>query len=268
MTPGDPSRAASHRLVEFRDATVVLGGCHILERVTLTLERGEHSAILGPNGSGKSTLVRTLTGDCRVYADGVGTVRVLGADRWDLFELRGRLGVVSDDLQAACDRPVTARQLVLGGFFGSIGTYPYQRITAAMQARTSEVLDFLGIEALAERRMDTLSTGEARRALIGRALVHDPGTLVLDEPFDGLDPSARYQLRELLRDLARGGTGLVLVTHDVADIIPEVTRVVMMADGRVESDLPKREALTSERLSALFGYPAEVTERGGWYRLW
>jgi iron complex transport system ATP-binding protein len=255
-------------LVEFRDASVILGGTLVLDRVTLSLQRGEHVAILGPNGSGKSTLVRTIAGDCLAAADGVGAVRVLGQDRWSLFDVRAHLGVVSDDLRSMCSRSVTTRSLVLGGFFGSIGIFPHHQVTAEMRERAEQVIGFLGITHLAGRRMDTLSTGEARRALMGRALVHDPGTLILDEPYDGLDPSARYHFRELLRDLARGGTGLVLVTHEIADIVPEVTRVVMMRGGRVAEDLPKAEALTAERLSALFGIPAEVAERGGYYRLW
>ncbi len=255
-------------LVEFREASVVLGVTLILDRITLALERGEHVAILGPNGSGKSTLVRAIAGDVRARADGVGSVSVLGQTRWNLFDVRSHLGVVSDDLAAACARPVTARSLVLGGFFGSIGTYPHQHLTPRMRHRTDDALAFLGIEHLAGRRMDTLSTGEARRALIARALAHDPATLVLDEPFDGLDPSARFHLRDLLRELAAEGIGIVLVTHDIADIIPEVTRVVMMREGRVAADVPKKEALTSERLSALFGVPVEIAEREGWYRLW
>lgn len=255
-------------LVDIRDASVVLGGARILERVTVALAPGEHVAVLGPNGSGKSTLVRMIAGDVHAVADGAGSVRVLGQERWSLFELRSHLGVVSDDLTLTCTRPVTARSLVLGGFFGSIGVFPHQHVTPEMRRRADEVMEFLGIAHLAPRRLDTLSTGEARRALIGRALVHDPGTLVLDEPYDGLDPAARYHFRELLRRLASRGTGLVLVTHDIADVIPEVTRVVLMADGRIAADLPKAEALTAERLSALFGIPAEVSERDGWYRLW
>jgi iron complex transport system ATP-binding protein len=262
------SSAGDRQLVEFRDASVVLGANVVLDRVTLAFERGEHVAIIGPNGSGKSTLVRTIAGDARIRSDGVGSVRVLGQERWDLFEVRRHLGVVSDALAAACARPVTVRQLVLGGFFGSIGTYPHQRVTAEMGERTLDVLSFLGISGLAERRVDTLSTGQARRALIARALAHRPETLILDEPFDGLDPRGRFDLRELLRDLARAGTGIVLVTHDIADIIPEIERVVMLAEGRIFADLPKSRALTAERLGALFRYPAQVSERGGYYRLW
>lgn len=255
-------------LAEFRDATVVLGSTRVLDRVTLTLLTHENTAVIGPNGSGKSTLVRTLSGDAKVYADGVGSIRVLGQPRWSLFELRRHLGIVSDELQEVCDRPFLAEDIVLGGYFGSIGTYPHQHITAAMRERAREVLAFLGIERLARRRMDTLSTGEARRTLIGRALVHDPETLVLDEPYDGLDPEGRYHFRRLLRELVARGTGLVLVTHDIGDIVPEVGRVVAMKDGRVAFDLPKADALTSAGLSALYGIPAEVTERDGYYHLW
>jgi iron complex transport system ATP-binding protein len=260
--------ARSTPLVAFSDASVVLGRTRALDRVTLALSTGEHVAIIGPNGSGKSTLVRTIAGDCRVFADGVGSVRVLGQDRWSLFDVRRHLGVVSDDLQAVCDRPVTAESIVLGGFFGSIGTYPHQAIAADMRASAVAALDRIGMRAFARRRMDTLSTGEARRVLIARALVHRPGTLIMDEPYDGLDPEGRYHFRALLRELAAEGTGLVLVTHDIGDIPPEVGRVVALRSGRVLFDLPKAEALTDARLSELFGFPAEVTGRDGFYHLW
>jgi iron complex transport system ATP-binding protein len=246
----------------------VLGRARVLDGVTLTLGRGEDVAIIGPNGSGKSTLVRAVAGDVKIYADGVGSLKVLGQERWSLFELRRHLGVVSDELQDVCDRPVPAEDIVLGGYFGSIGTYPHQHVTAAMLARVAEVLAFLGIEHLAKRRMDTLSTGEARRTLIARALVHDPETLVLDEPYDGLDPEGRHHLRRMLLDLLEAGTGLVLVTHDIGDIPPQVGRVVAMREGRVAFDLPKADALTSAALSALYSVPAEVTERDGYYHLW
>jgi iron complex transport system ATP-binding protein len=126
----------------------------------------------------------------------------------------------------------------------------------------------VGIFHLAGRTMDTLSTGEARRALIARALVHDPAVLVLDEPYAGLDPAARYHVATAVRELAAGGRGLLLVTHHIEDIPPEVDRVVMLRSGRVFADGPKRDLLTSAKLSELFGIPAMVEERAGVYRLW
>jgi iron complex transport system ATP-binding protein len=175
---------------------------------------------------------------------------------------------VSDAFQEEYDRRVSVRDAVLSGYFGSIGLYRAPELTPAMRARAEELLGLLGIAAYAERTMNTLSTGEARRALIARALVHDPAALVLDEPCDGLDPRATWHFLQTLRELATPERSLVLVTHHVDDIVPEVSRVVMLKNGRVFADGPKREVMTSECLSELFDFPATIEERDGLYRIW
>jgi iron complex transport system ATP-binding protein len=254
-------------LIELAGARVVRDGRTILAVDHLVFNEGEHAAVLGPNGAGKSTLIGLVTRDVRPIAGDRPAVLLRGRSRWDLFEARRVFGVVSDALQAEYARAVTVRDVVLSGFFGSIGLYRRNEVTTAMHDRADELLAFLAIDELADRRMDTLSTGEARRALIGRALVGDPALLVLDEPTHGLDPAGTYAFLGLLRQLA-ARTALVIVTHHVADIVPEVSRVVMLRDGRVFRDGPKAELLTSASLSALYGIPAEVEERDGWYRLW
>ena len=255
-------------LLELVDARVVREGRTILSVDRLTLFAGEHVAILGPNGSGKSTLVGVLTRDVRPVATDDGPVRLLARDRWDLFEARKLLGVVSADLQARTMSGVTVRELALSGFFGSLGIFRAQRPTPEMLGRVEALLQRLEIADLAQRRLDTLSTGEARRALVARALVHDPPVLVLDEPCDGLDLSAAYHLRGTLRDLAGDGRSLVLVTHHIDDLLPEVERVILLDAGRVVADGPKGEVLRSETLADLYGVPVHIEEREGWYRIW
>jgi iron complex transport system ATP-binding protein len=249
---------------------VVRDGRPILTVDELTLERGEHVAVLGPNGAGKSTLIRLLTRDVRPLAheDGSPAVVLLGQERWAIADARAVMGVVSDALQEDYIVAVSVRDTVTSGFFGSIGLYRHQVVTRRMRERTGELLELLGIAGLAERTMDTLSTGEARRAIIARALVHDPAVLVLDEPTDGLDPSAQYHVLRAVSAIARAGHAIVLVTHHVSDIVPEVTRVIALKDGRVAGDGPKSLLLTSESLSQLFDIPATIEERDGWYRLW
>jgi iron complex transport system ATP-binding protein len=255
-------------LLELRGARVVRDGRVILDVDRLVFREGEHVAILGPNGSGKSTLIGLLTHDVRPLAAEAPPVRFLGRERWGLFEARSLLGVVSNTLQNQNDRAITAFDVVLSGFFGSVGLHFTQHPTASMLTRVAELMEHLEIGHLAERTMDTLSTGEARRALIARALVHDPRVLVLDEPCDGLDPSATYHVLRTLRRLSAEGRSLVLVTHHVDDILPEVRRIVMLDGGRIVADGPKSDVLTSEALSDLFGMPARLEERDGWYRLW
>jgi iron complex transport system ATP-binding protein len=255
-------------LIELHDAEVVRGGRTILSVDDLTFCEGEHVAVLGPNGAGKSTLVGLITRDVRPLARDVPPLLLRGEARWDLFEARRVFGAVSDTLQEDYRRGVTVLDVVLSGFFGSIGLYRRAEVTAAMISRAEQLLEFLEIAHLSDRTMRTLSTGEARRALIGRALVHDPALLVLDEPTHGLDPAGAHHFLAMLRRVAAAGRSLVIVTHHIADIVPEVTRVVMLKDGRVFRDGPKGDLLTSEALAALYGVPASVEERNGWYRLW
>lgn len=254
-------------LIQLRDAEVVRSGRTILHVDSLAFREGEHVAILGPNGAGKSTLVGLITREVRPLVREEPTVLLRGRPRWDLFAARRIFGLVSDALQEEYRVRVTVEEVLLSGFFGSIGLYRAGEVTPEMRGRVAELLAYLEIEQLAGRTIDTLSTGEARRALIGRALVHDPALLVLDEPTHGLDPAGTYHFLRLLRRLAER-CALVIVTHHVADIVPEVSRVVMLKDGGVFRDGAKSELLTGEALSELYGVPAEIEERDGWYRLW
>jgi iron complex transport system ATP-binding protein len=255
-------------LIEIRDATVVRDGRLLLSVERFSLAPGERIAVLGPNGAGKSTLVRLLTRDVLPVHTPTTAVLVNGDPRLPLFEVRALLGIVSDELQSDYDRAVQVEDVVLSGFFGSIGLYRGRDVTAEMRQAAIRAMQDMGVDRLARRTIDTLSTGEARRTLIARALVSDPAALVLDEPCHGLDPGAAWHFRQVLRRLARADRALVLVTHHVEDIVPEIDRVVLMKGGRVVADGPKRDVLTSARLSDLFGCPLEVEERNGAYRIW
>jgi iron complex transport system ATP-binding protein len=256
-------------LLDYQNVTIYRGERVALDRVTFSLGEGEHVAILGPNGSGKSTLIKTLTRECYPYrGNGPCRLRILGRDAWSVFELRAMLGIVTNDLIAACTRHVTGRETVLSGFFSSIGLWPHHEVTPEMEQKAAEILERLEIAHLAGRYLDEVSSGEARRLVIGRALVHDPSALVLDEPTNSLDMRSTYELREMVRAIAQAGTAIVLVTHHLADIIPEIDRVILLDDGRIVQDGPKRDVLTSASLSKLFGVPVEVAERSGYYQWW
>jgi len=239
-----------------------------LRDVSLRIGVGEHVAILGPNGCGKSTLIKTITRECYPLVRENSSVRILGRDRWNVFELRKMLGIVSSDLMASCTRDATGRDIALSGFFSSIGIWPHQEVTAAMHEKAEQALAMLAVSHLADRFTDEMSSGEARRVLLARALVHDPHALILDEPSTALDLFAQHELRLIFRKLAQAGIGLVMVTHHLSDLIPEIGRVVLIDRGRIVADGPKREVLTAPRLSQLFGLPLDLTERDGYYNLW
>lgn len=255
-------------LIDFQNVTVRRGGRDVLDSVTLSIGQGENVAILGRNGSGKSTLVKTIARDLYpVIKSEPWSLRILGSDSWNLFDLRNRLGLVSNDWMAMCTRDFSAFEIVLSGFFGSVGVWPYHHVDSGMERKAREVMELLEIPHLADRATNEVSSGEARRILIARALVHDPQTLILDEPSSSLDLRATRELRDILRKLAGGGIGIVMVTHHLPDIIPEMRRVVSIRDGRIHDDGPKEKSLTAKALTDLFGIPVEVLERDGYYHV-
>lgn len=260
---------ASPPLIEFQNVTIHRGEKVALDGVTLSIRLGEHVAILGPNGSGKSSLIKAITRELypRFAGNGSG-LRILGRDRWNVFELRVLLGIVSNELMQSCSRDFSGREVVLSGFFSSIGVWPNHEVTPAMERKADEVLELLEVSHLAERNVDEMSSGEARRILIGRALVHDPKALVLDEPTASLDLHAMHELRLILRKLAQAGTSIIVVTHHLPDIIPEIGRVILIKKGRVLRDGAKPETLTSNSLTELFETPVELVERAGLYQIW
>jgi iron complex transport system ATP-binding protein len=252
-------------LLEFANVSVFNGGRLVLGSLSLTLREGEHLAILGPNGAGKSSLIKTITREFYPRLD-VGEVifRVRGNDHWDVFELRSTFGIVSNDLQQAFTRDITGREVVLSGFFSSIGLFN-REITDGMQQKADEILAFLEIGHLSTKRMTEMSSGEARRFLIGRALVHDPRTLILDEPTNSLDLHALHVFRQTLRKIAQSGKGIILVTHSLPDIIPEISRVILMKNGRFVADGSKETLLTDRYIGDLFDVPVHVRNAGEYY---
>ena len=255
-------------LLELSGAVVVRDGRAILSVDEFRIAEGERLVVLGPNGAGKSTLIKLLTKEVLPLWADPPPVRFLGEPRYELREARRLLGVVSASVQDEADVRLPAREVVLGGFFGSLGVPPQATVTLAHVAGADAALAELEVAHLTDRIMTTLSTGEARRVLFARALVHDPAVLVLDEPCAGLDPHAAYHVRRALRTLAAGGRSLVLVTHHVEDIVPEIDRAVLLKDGRIIADGPKRDLMNAETLGGLFDIPVEVEERDGEYRLW
>jgi iron complex transport system ATP-binding protein len=267
--PSRPSPvAAGEPLLEIVEATVLRGERAALDRLDLRIAHGEHTAILGRNGSGKSTLVRLIARELHALArrELPPPVRVFGRERWNIAELRGRLGLVSPALQQhlGSEAGTEVFDSVVAAFFAAHDTWS-RTVTPAMRERAREALERVGATALIGRPLAGLSTGEARRVLIARALVHRPQALLLDEPCAGLDMTAQRAFLEQLRTLARDGTTLLMVTHHVEEIVPEIDRVVLLREGRVLADGPRATVLADAPLSEAFGAPVMVQRRGDWY---
>jgi iron complex transport system ATP-binding protein len=259
-------------ILELNAATVVKDDRPVLKDLTLAIREGEHTAILGPNGAGKSLLVGLLTHAERPLAreDGPPPVRVFGKDDWDVFDLRHLLGIVSTHLHVRfvagnTEGRIRANAAVLSAFLASYGILRYGTVTPEMHAKTAAALEAVGAGHLASRWLDELSSGEARRVMLARVLVTDPRALVLDEPTSGLDLAARHAFMERVRAIARAGTTIILVTHHLEEIIPEIGRVVLLRAGRIAADGPTAEMLTPGRLSDLFETPVAVERVDGYH---
>jgi iron complex transport system ATP-binding protein len=254
-------------LLEMRNVSVVRGENLALDQVSLRVDVGEHVCILGPNGCGKSTLIRTITRENYPLARDHASMTILGQSLWNVSEFRNLLGIVSPDLLAMCTSEATGIDVVMSGFFSSTRIFPHHAPQKQHLRRAEGALERLGITHLAKRPVAEMSSGEAKRTLIARALVHEPKTLLFDEPGNALDIAGQLGLRETMRELARSGLGILLVTHHVSEIIPEIERVVLLRRGRVLADGPKEEILTGERLSELFGVSLKLFREDGYFHL-
>jgi iron complex transport system ATP-binding protein len=277
-------------IVELEHVHVARGSRVVLHDVSLRINAGEHLAILGPNGCGKSTLLKTMT--CEIYpimttpagkdrplgTPGVSPetrVRIFGRERWDLTLLKKKMGVVSAELPGRQTLHTSGFDAILTGFFSSSTLWPNLTVTAEMRARAEDIVALVGAEDLRQKPVGEMSAGQQRRVMIGRAMAGASGDsrgearmLLMDEPSNALDLGAQHDLREMLRSLAQRGTAIVLITHHIADILPEMERIVMMRDGRIAADGAKSDLLTESKLAELFGREVVLTERNGYWNAW
>lgn len=268
----NPLAVESAALLNINHATVIKNGKRVLYDLTFAIREGEPTAIVGPNGAGKSSLIRLISrmDYPLAHADGTPAVTILGRDSWNVFELRPWLGIVSAELQffyltRTLAGRTLGREAVLSGFFASFGLFEHQQVSAAMQLQASEALELMEAGHLADKMVEQMSTGELRRIIIARSLAPNPRALILDEPTTGLDLAVRHRFLETLRKIARQGKTIILVTHHVEEIFPEIQRVILMHQGRILVDGDKAAVLTGPNLSAMFGTPVTVRGEQGYY---
>jgi ABC-2 type transport system ATP-binding protein len=194
--------------VVVRNARRSFGEVHAVRDASLDARPGTVTALIGPNGSGKTTLLLMLASLLRPDA---GSIRVCGVDpSIDPLAVRASLGWMPDILGSWSVLTVRSALETTGRL------YRMDRRTAA--ARASELLDLVGLTALAEQRTGVLSRGQKQKLSLARALVHDPSVLLLDEPASGLDPVARLDLQRLVRRLASDGKTILVSSHVLAEL--------------------------------------------------
>ncbi len=241
----------------------------ILENTSWQINNNENWLILGPNGAGKSTLAKALLGEVPV---------VSGRIIYHFFENNSsfrsninKVGYVSPEL--ACrvfekelfqeevrhftgrvDQKTTLADLVVDGQNTHLDA-------GGLHTKLAEIAKATNIEKLLDREINVLSTGEMSRALIARALMKEPKLLILDEPFDGLDKKSRDQLSATIDDLISRELRIILITQRFEEIVPGITHVLYVKDGRIHSSGVKKELLTRQRVNEVFGIKSPLFSR-------
>ncbi len=254
-------------VIDIHHVTAYCGTTCVFRDLSLTVQEGCSTAVLGPNGSGKTTLLKLLSRDIYPVVVPDSHILIFGRERWNVWDLRVRLGIVSHELQQNYLPDAHGINVILSGIYASIDIWQNQQFSKDDLKKAEAVMEELGIGALKYRAFGSMSTGQQRRFLLGRALISDPDALLLDEPTTGLDLSATFHYLETLRMLMRSGKTVMLVTHHLHEIPPEIERVVLIKNGSIVSDGNKAEVLTSESLSGLFDYPLQVMTVNGYYQV-
>ena len=254
-------------LIDIRNATIYRGETRVFENLDLTIEQHEPAAILGPNGSGKTTLLKVINRELYPVHHEGSRVRILGRETWNVWELRSHIGIVSHDIHARYQDKTNGLSVVVSGYLSSVGIHGSlaSRISPLQVRRAKEIMADLGIESLQKTPLRKMSTGQQRRCLLGRALVHDPDTLILDEPTAGLDFAASFDYLARIRELARSGKNIVLVTHLLNEIPPEIDRVILLRAGRIVADGTKDEVLTEAYLRQTYDTDIRVAKIDGYF---
>ena len=253
-------------LIEIKNATVYRGQHCVFDRFSLTIPQACNTAILGPNGAGKSTLLKLLFRELYPVYQEDSYVRILGHEQWNVWDLRAHLGIVSHDLQQHYLGTVLGRNVIASGLFSSVDTPFLHQVSHAERQRAFHVMEMLGIVDLQNRMFGEMSTGEQRRFLLGRALINDPDTLVLDEPTSGLDLKACFHYLDTIRGLMQRGKVVILVTHHIHEIPPEISHLVLLKSGAVVAEGPKSAILTELQLTQLFDTQLRLAQANGFYQ--
>lgn len=252
-------------LIELKNVRAFRGQTLAIEGINLSLPLGESHAILGPNGAGKSTFIKLIARELYHVDSPNSYLKILGQTQLNIWQLREKIGFVSNDTQNNYQSLATGLEVVISAFFGSVGLHPHQKISEPMRERANDTLAELDISELADKRYLQLSTGQQRRLLLARAMVHKPQALLLDEPCSGLDLKARFWFLKKIRELCQTGTTVVLVTHEPSEIVPEIKKMTMLKAGKVFLSGEKQELMTEEKLGQLYEEALFVSEKQGFY---
>lgn len=255
-------------VIELKHASVRRDGEYILKDVSLSVEEGEKIAIIGPNGAGKSTLINVIARNTYPLRTDDYSLALFGEERWRIEQLKKKIGIVNHTLSWYVNTTYTVFDIVLSGLYAAIGLDFHHVVSEEDKQMCEKELRRVGIWHLKDKAMNTLSSGERSRALLARAAITDPQLMLLDEASNALDFPSRSELRRTISSYAVEGKTIILVTHELSEIIPEIDRVIVMKDGCIFADGRKEDVITEELLSEVYGQKIYVDSRDGLYSAW
>lgn len=255
-------------MIELKNVTAYQKDNKVFENLNIKIDHGEKVAILGPNGAGKSTLLKLITREIYPVVKDDSYIKLFDLERVTIWDLRKEIGLISQDLQEDYTPYTTALEVILSGFFGAIGQHGHLMPSAEQMSQALSMLNYVGMSAFQDTHFQRLSTGQKRRLLIGRALIHKPQALIFDEPSNGLDIKASALLLNIMREYAKPEHSLLLTTHHIGEIIPEIKRVILIKQGQVIADGMKEEVLTSAVLSELYDTAVKLDKHNEYYHVW
>ena len=248
-------------LLELSNVVVERNRTRILDIPSLRIETREHCCIFGPNGSGKSTFLKLLM---RFFypsavSDACGMVTILGRQDWNVWDLRSHLGFVSSEIDHHFTTGRSGRlnplEAVLTGFTSGELELPADEVTDSMKQEAERWLDFFEVRNSRNHHVAWMSTGERRRVMLARAMVRSPQALLLDEPTAGLDLLARERLVRKIEAMTDENVQIILITHHLEEVVPQVQRVVFLCRGKLFFDGSPDQAFLADNLSRLFEHP-------------
>ena len=238
-----------------------------LKNITLKINEGENWAILGANGSGKSTLIKLFSNDLYPNTKYPFKKELFGEENWNIFELKKYLGIITNDLHniySSQGKYASAYDVILSGFHSSIQIYEHQTYTEFQHEKAIDVLKFLEIEDIKDKKVKEMSTGQLRRCIIGRALIHEPRVFILDEPTIGLDIKAQNSFIKLIQKLSKKSS-IILVTHHIEEIFEEISHVALIHNNTIYKQGKKEDILNSENLSEIFEINIDLQKENNRY---
>lgn len=258
----------SSHILDIANASVRRAGKTILDNVSFSLEEGVHTAIIGPNGAGKSTLMGVMCKNVHPLAKDDYSYSLFGRPRWSVSDIRKVVGHVSQADSLLANTTYTVFEIVVSALYSAIGLDFHIELSPSDIQKADRQIEKVGLERLRNKAVNTLSSGERAKALIARSAVNDPPLMLLDEAGNALDFPSRAGFRHTISRYAREGKTIVMVTHELSEIIEEVRRIVVMKDGRIVADGPKDEILNESLLSDVYGQKVYIDRRGSLYSAW